>query len=105
LSIRKTRRFRAGGTGIIPFTTIKFSLIFFYVERSKSALHHLSVLEFRENHHTTPENAQVARAIVDGNMQVIDNCLRKGTFSFKRYGEILKDRELQIGRASCRERV
>ena len=46
-------------------------------------------------HRTTPENAQVARAVVDANLQAISNCVKKGTFSLKRYDEILKDQELQ----------
>ena len=52
-------------------------------------------MKFVMKHCTTPENAQVARAIVDANLQAISNCIKKGTFSLKRYDEILKDQELQ----------
>jgi len=55
----------------------------------------MNALRFVVNHRTTPENAQIARAIVDGNLQTIDKCIKNGSFTQKRYKEILNDPELQ----------
>lgn len=65
------------------------------MENAKGAGYNLDALKFVVNHRTTPENAQVARAIVEGNLQVISNCIKNGSFTVKRYEEILRDSELQ----------
>lgn len=65
------------------------------VENLKKADYNMNALRFAVAHRTTPENAQIARAIVDGNIQVIDKCIKNGSFTEKRYKEILNDPELQ----------
>jgi hypothetical protein len=94
-AIRKTRRNHRGGIGIISFTMFEFLFILALVENSKKADYNLNALKFVVDHRTTPENAQTARAIVDGNIQVIDKCIKNGSFTEKRYKEILNDPELQ----------
>jgi len=65
------------------------------MEHSKRPSYDMLVFDFVTRHHATPKNIQVVRAIVEGNMKAVENCVRKGTFSDVRFKEILVDEKLQ----------
>jgi hypothetical protein len=65
------------------------------VEHSRRPLYDIAVFEFFLRHHGTPENIQVARAIVEGNTKVVEDCVKKGSFSKTRLQEIRSDDVLQ----------
>jgi hypothetical protein len=51
--------------------------------------------DFELKHHVDTRQAQVARAIVEGNSKAIESCIRKGSFKEERFYEILQNNDLQ----------
>lgn len=62
---------------------------------SREFVYEIKRRDFELSHHVSIEEAQVARAIVEGNMQIVDHFIDNGLFTQKRCEEILSDRELQ----------
>jgi hypothetical protein len=65
------------------------------MERSKVSHFNIIRLNFIEMHHTTPEEAQVARAIVEENLLITSYYLDNGLLTEDRIDEIADDDNLQ----------
>ncbi|QQG41249.1 MAG: hypothetical protein HYV90_03690 [Candidatus Woesebacteria bacterium] len=61
---------------------------------SKEFVNEIDRRDFELNHHVSIEEAQVARAIVEGNIQIVNHYINNGQFTKKRHEEMLKDEEL-----------
>ena len=62
---------------------------------TKEMVLEVELKDFELTHHVDIQHVQVARAIVDANSKVIDNCIKKGLAADSRLGEIFADEMLQ----------
>jgi len=52
--------------------------------------------DFLMEHHASPKKIQVARAIVNGNREIIAHFMANGLFTQKQFERILDDKKLQL---------
>lgn len=63
---------------------------------SKEQINEVLRRDFLLEHHVNPKKIQVARAIVNGNREIISHFMANGLFTPKQFEEILNNRKLRI---------
>ncbi|KKR26403.1 MAG: hypothetical protein UT58_C0013G0004 [Microgenomates group bacterium GW2011_GWC1_39_7b] len=62
---------------------------------SREFLFEMDRRDFELDHGANIKEVQVARALVEGNIQIVNHFIDNGLFTRKRFEEILRDEELQ----------
>jgi FKBP-type peptidyl-prolyl cis-trans isomerase (trigger factor) len=63
---------------------------------SKQQINEVLRRDFLMEHHASPKKIQVARAIVNGNLDIISHFTANGLFTHKQFERILNDKKLQM---------
>jgi hypothetical protein len=63
---------------------------------SKEQINEIRRRDFLLEHHVSPKKIQVARAIVNGNNEIISHFMANGLFTPKQFERILNDKKLRM---------
>ena len=63
---------------------------------TKEQINEVLKRDFLMEHHASPKKIQVARAIVNGNREIIAHFMANGLFTQKQFEKILNDKNLRI---------